>query len=176
MGSEAKKRILRLAKELQLPLTVRSTSIFIYNALEAAKMPEIADVKECYEILCVFLGCKLEDIHGHLCEIFESQGIGLEKVLSLEIKAMELLDFNFYYDSPYLQLAGFHILQRKEPANYWKSDKTKLETLLVSSGSFSSLEYAAAAASLDGSVLSQYRINIENVRTLLICCQINRNE
>ncbi|KAI5148079.1 hypothetical protein ENBRE01_0093 [Enteropsectra breve] len=94
-----KQEILKMAKHHRFPLGVRGTALLLYNRLCRA----ISSGNLMY--LCLFLGCKIEDVHGFLEKTFSQyKDFNFEEIKKMEIEALEILDFELDFPQPYAQV------------------------------------------------------------------------
>ena len=122
--------IAQLVSKLRLPKSVLSTALLLNGALRRqAPLPE-GDVA----LLALFLGCKFEDIHGHLSQIIQ-YAVEMahkldgnctlrskEDVVAHEMDLLGFLQFNFDFPSVYRKLEAVRIVAKDggmEVAGRW---------------------------------------------------------
>lgn len=139
--NDTQRMLLLLVNKLALPVSVGSTSIILFSIIRGKFPLSNRDLAH----LCIFLGCKFNDIHGHLDRImaqaFEiSQEMDsstndnqLEDIVSYEIQVLEFLDFNFELPNIYLKAQAIRLIldeQHIQINSEWADDCKVIDALL----------------------------------------------
>lgn len=107
--------VMDACKSLELPLTVRSTAIQIFDKI-AGRM--LRDGMETRDVVyaAVVLASKCEEIHGNINILLKRlPGANRENIFGYENEAFEILGYNFHFPSLYLRMYGvIAILQEKD--------------------------------------------------------------
>lgn len=127
-------------KKLKLPLGVRSASILLYSKIK----DKLNIDNQTMLYLCLFLGCKFEDIHGNLEKIMKYSGcFELNGIIELEMKVFEIIDFNFDFPNIYFKAFG-------------------MRSIIESSGEVEVIDWERISKNLDRLLcldISKYNIN-----------------
>lgn len=111
---KTRRLIIDTCKKFELPLTVRSTAIRIFDKVILEMYRSDVNLEE-LGYFVVILGAKCEEIHGSLGKLIKRLPITNENdIFKYEDEVFQLLDFNFHYPCLYLRMYGIiAILQEK---------------------------------------------------------------
>lgn len=109
-----RRQIMAICIKLRLPLTVRSTSIQIFDRA-AARMLRDDDKMQAVVHAVVVVASKCEEIHGEINALIKKlPGSCKESIFRHETEVFEALEYNFHFPSLYLRMYGvLAILQEK---------------------------------------------------------------
>ncbi|KAI4292782.1 hypothetical protein PAPHI01_2056 [Pancytospora philotis] len=151
--------ILGAVAAYKLPFAVRSTALLLYHRLRAYAVPNSAtDCKDSsfaparhqLGILCLFLACKFEDVHGYLDRLLMSLGYpedGFKQLMDWEMRAFEILGFNFSYPNVYMKMQALRFLCEERGAALepsWDDECARADKLLCSEAALQALDGACA--------------------------------
>lgn len=121
-GQSPSRILLYLVKKLSLPLNVQSTALVLSGIFGSHFRYAPSDLS----ILCLFLACKFEDIHGTLERLMlmslellrelpaADSSIGtLDCIVRQEAPLLEYLDFDFVFPSLYTKAKAMEMLCRE---------------------------------------------------------------
>lgn len=126
--------LVELTRKLNLPLAVRCTSILLYNRIR----DKLALGDQQLAHLSLFMGCKFEDVHGHLERLLASAGCrggDIERLVESEIAAFEHIGFDFSYPNLYVKAQGLRLLLSERGATVsstWEDDCAAIDRALCS--------------------------------------------
>lgn len=135
--------IVAVTKQFKLPLAVRSTALLLYCRLHSyakQKNGGIGNVDCPYTLglICILMGCKFEDVHGNLAQLFMRIGCPEEefpRLLEGEIESLETLEFTLAYPNLYMKLEAILMLCEEhgyKVATSWDAGCARLDGLLSS--------------------------------------------
>ncbi|UYI26881.1 cyclin-like protein [Encephalitozoon cuniculi] len=109
-----RKEIMDTCMKLNLPLTVRSTSIQIFDKTIGKMFQEEKEMRSVVYAI-VILASKCEEIHGNIESLVKRlPESDRESIFSYESEMFEALDYNFHFPSLYLRMYGvLAMLQEK---------------------------------------------------------------
>ncbi|KAG5860393.1 hypothetical protein KMI_01g00260 [Encephalitozoon hellem] len=109
-----RKDIMDVCINLGLPMTVRSTSIQIFDKTIQKILRDEKEMKDVVYAI-VILASKCEEIHGSIDALIKKlPGSNKESILNYESEMFEALDYNFHFPSLYLRMYGvLAMLQEK---------------------------------------------------------------
>lgn len=175
--------IIAKTKHLNLPLKVTSTAFqlnlklknYFENKSNCLKM-NLFEQFDLFSNICIFLGCKFEEIHGYLDKIIEKiPNSNLNQILELEIEILEYLDFEFVFTNIFNKALGFKFIYEKyENKEFSKIIENILKLFCYEKGEdFTNLEKIVAAFECDNEKFKEVLniaginefnfINIENL-------------
>ena len=137
-----KNLILNWTHKIKLPLKVRSTAFQLCDKLDG--FFKTIDHLQGFEAklfkakVCIFLGCKFEDIHGHLNKMMEqleiiTSTVHLPNILELEAQIIEYLNFQFDFPNLYQSTLAVHLLVSESTKIPWETTIECLNKALLSS-------------------------------------------
>lgn len=107
--------VIEACKRLDLPLTVRSTAIQIFDKIVNRMFRDNVEMRDVVYITVV-LASKCEEIHGNINTLMRRlPGSNKENMFNYEDEMFQILGYNFNFPSLYLRMYGIlAILQEKE--------------------------------------------------------------
>lgn len=107
--------VMEACRRLSLPLTVRSTSIQIFDRIVDRMFRSGVEMRDVVYV-SVVLASKCEEIHGSMNTLIKRlPGSNKENIFNYESEVFEILGYNFNFPSLYLRMYGvIAILQEKE--------------------------------------------------------------
>lgn len=171
-----KNLILNWTYKIKLPLKVRSTAFQLYDRLnEYFKNMDFVQgfEKSCFKAkVCIFLGCKFEDIHGHLDKIMEhteniSSDVHMPKILEIEDQIIEYLNFEFDFPNLYQSALALHLLTVEKTKIQWEYTLEFLNKALIYSNlNENRLEVVLSALPKDSYLNLDLKYNYELINQL----------
>jgi hypothetical protein len=109
-----RKSIIEICRNMNLPLTVRGTSIGVFDKIVDRMRRSDVNIKDVIN-LTIVLALKCEEIHGNIDTIIRSlPDADMDNFFRHEDEIFQLLDFDFHFPSLYLRMYGIiAILQEK---------------------------------------------------------------
>lgn len=173
-----KNTLINLVRRLMLPPQVGCTAIFLSNVLKGRFTLTPRQLAH----LCLFLGCKLEGIHGHLQKIMASiDGCSTALLVENEVAALEALGFDLDFPDVYAKALAVRLLllERECPvATSWEEDRERIERALCTDAlynehemkyNFTCNEIAFAVLGADPRLADSLgiEINADNIKRLM---------
>jgi len=135
----AKNLVLNKARRLKLPLRPISTALQLIDRLSPFfdKHPSLQDSdafrkSDLISNICLFLGCKFEDVHGHLDKIISSiPNADLDKILPFEVEIYEFLNFDFSFFNIYQFALAVKLQIETDERAAAMADESKIDWNLI---------------------------------------------
>lgn len=143
-----KNLVLNWTYRIGLPLKVRSTAFQLCDRLEGffGSLEKMDSFElSCFKAKsCIFLGCKFEDIHGHLDKIMEqievkSGLMQMPRILELETQMIEFIGFEFSYTDLYQSALAVQLLLEEAIQVPWETTVECLNKALLTTNLQNSL-------------------------------------